>query len=1135
MERLREIEIYEAKEVASSDIYESDANMAAEQYVDDLRGYNSIISSNLPSIAIKNIIAYILPVVREKAKYSFAVSIQHNQKYLSAKCGRLVNGKNNTIQICGFAFDILNETIVVPPKYFDYMPTTERILMGIDGMVRLDKYFDDITVPRLVSDYSIKNTSFNPTVRRICVIFQNEADAIKKIAYATRILLNVRKLIFALYEASFAELQSMIISSDNPWPIAKKYSVVEKTPLLVLAEKMCGISLIGRDSAFVDFVLYSGRMVRHISKMLQENKLDEGCVAKPPSTENAMSIENRLMFAWKNNIALREFGEQYTSLDADAQGSVDSMYEIAVNIATATRSNKCVHISLFAKVVNTLDMEAWKQLKEIAKYPSELNSVIYCETCKLYALCPHHYFLYDKEYENESMRTNDIVKTFASTEHAIGGRKFCRLCGECIEILIESSEEWETIVAIRDRTDEVSQLEKSIQFTLYQIFKAHLSIKGADTNINMLSVGMASNIYHHIQDYENKINKSKTISESDIRFSIRLVINIYAYAILVHLANISGGALSIIGHKSNNSDTDKVRLQGLLNTSFRILTKENEISINKLKAFTKDKIKELMLKAYQQVSGIGIGIKEDAVDEHTIDTDFLDDYAYRYLWLGWNIHSLKKNKQYIAVDDVSTILGIKDISELEYGKDIYEHAKLPPKGNGYFWDVFEATVGRIITHTFYLNDVNRKAIAEEYDKLMAQHKRKNNLIIKGNFPPKKHALTIANLNLVYGVDGHIHKWDVFIFVDENKKDIKITKKNFGEIKKAVFRANVCSICGDEMGKTNGENIRSVLGEITDINLFYNYYKNRCPKNYMHVWKEGKCEMCSMSIDDIKNMNKDIYKKYIKNKPSFVKEVLVKKGNFVQGERSRYIRRNKKIRSYDKWKYTATNINKLAAIANVSPAIFHNIGLMKNEYFDSIDKQLVNPHQTATNDQLRLQCDRTVCYINELIAEYQNFCACNKHSLTEEMALLCEKHSDTELPQINIDAFWDELDYRSTEEPIVFSNWCLDYLSKLLLDMNHPVSKKFAHHFLMYIINSERNMSKPQTSKYVNDIYAPQFFEIQQSNDADAIDHVDHNFADDEKPDNKDDDELDETKYTIEESFDVENFADSMGWDNADEQ
>jgi hypothetical protein len=208
--------------------------------------------------------------------------------------------------------------------------------------------------------------------------------------------------------------------------------------------------------------------------------------------------------------------------------------------------------------------------------------------------------------------------------------------------------------------------------------------------------------------------------------------------------------------------------------------------------------------------------------------------------------------------------------------------------------------------------------------------------------------------------------------------------------------------------------------------------------------------------------------------------------------------------------------------------------MKNEYFDSIDKQLVNPHQSATKEQLRLQCDRTICYINELIAEYQNFRSCNKHALTEDMALLCEKHSDTDLPHINIDEFWDELDYRSTEEPLVFSNWCIDYLCKLLLNMTNPVAKKFAHQFLMYIIGSERNMSKPQTSKYVNDIYAPQFFEAQPSNDADAIDHIDHNFADDE-PEKNDDDALDETKHTIAETYDIENFGDAMGWDNADDE
>lgn len=1142
MERLREIEIYEAKEVVADTYVEYDAQQLALNDYDTLRENDSLISSNIPAIAIKNISSHIIPVVNDKCKYSFLSSIQHNQKiYFN---GRMqINVENNVIPICGLIFNISGEALEVQEYIFDKLPIRDRILMGIDGFIRLDKYYYKTYVPRIIEKHSIQETQLNPVVKkRLFVKFENEADAIKKIKYLTKMITIVKNIYTILGVDAFKELQTFVKIPKKIQKIEyKKFAVAERTPLLELCEKLCGFPLIGRDIAFVNAVLYSGRLSGLVSKMILNNKLCESAI-KPVIKIDPNEYADKLELAWKNNISWREFEMPYSNLEKKSQENVNVLYGVAVNVASATRNNKCVHLSLFSKVLHTRDPVAWKQLKEIAKLRDEnkFESIIYCDLCGLYALCPHHYFVYDREYENDALRNSDIVKIFSSTEHSINNQKFCRLCGESIEVSSSISEEWATIVNVRDRGEAKTELEKSIQFALYQTFKSNFVIKGSDIDINSISSLMSAKILPYIQEYDIKLNKSKIISNIDAKFSVRLVVNIYAFAIVIHFVHISNGTVQLTGYTEKKNEKNNVRLQSLFNNVFKTLTKQNEMSITRLKAFTREKIKELLLKAYRQISSVSIVVKEDiSQDVNSMDFDFLNDYCYKFIHLGRNIINLRKNGKQLPIDDISSILGIKNTDDMKFGIDIYANAKLPkiPQGDNYFWKLYEIVGNRIISHTMIMDAENSDDITKEFKMLMGIRDPATKMLPQSKyFDYIENSLPSVSLNVVYGVDGHIHKWNKFVF--ENKKGEQMTfdKKNLSTIGESNFVNFICSICGDKKGETKNNNIRVVLNTVSKIKFFYDYYKNRCPMPQTHDWTDDTCAKCGMTVNDKISLSEEFYAKFAtefgKILNSKFENLNIKKIDFSKGERSRYLRRNKRLRTYDSWKYESKNIVAVAELANVNKNVINNIGLMNDEFYETISKNKANPHNTATPKQLILQCDRVVNYINELVIEYQNFRMCNKSLLPPDMAELCEKNIDVELPIILVDNFWDELNFRMHEKPLLYSNWCLNYFSILLLEMSNPIAKKFASQFLSHVIQSEKNMSKPDPSKFIHESQTPEYFKQSLSDDADDFERMEYIQP---EQDITDYDTIDSIvgNQTIAD-LDIEDFAGSTGMDDADD-
>lgn len=117
---------------------------------------------------------------------------------------------------------------------------------------------------------------------------------------------------------------------------------------------------------------------------------------------------------------------------------------------------------------------------------------------------------------------------------------------------------------------------------------------------------------------------------------------------------------------------------------------------------------------------------------------------------------------------------------------------------------------------------------------------------------KRRAIKRLGLDRLYGIDGHIHKWEKMIIADKPVVDADfiaavaastpIQARNRTDI--------VCSVCGAEKSKTgklsSDDAIINVLHQQIEKTNFYRFYESRCPAGSSHEWSStGTCTKCDL--------------------------------------------------------------------------------------------------------------------------------------------------------------------------------------------------------------------------------------------------------------------------------------------------
>lgn len=295
---------------------------------------------------------------------------------------------------------------------------------------------------------------------------------------------------------------------------------------------------------------------------------------------------------------------------------------------------------------------------------------------------------------------------------------------------------------------------------------------------------------------------------------------------------------------------------------------------------------------------------------------------------------------------------------------------------------------RICTSNIY--DDQQKIVSEDftkYEKIMNTYLTKskllktfemkliNNNLIYNLYPYSK--LKLNNLRYYYdhtinlntyicNVDGKEHKYNIYIYVDKNKKELVIKKSDIDKsissnvLDNCKFIDYQCSKCKKYKNKiiaegtsknileTNNNKIINTIQLKNDINNFYNIYKNKCPvKDYHSFNKNKECIFCHITFQNILEKDEEQFTKYRTNFNTFAKDINVDSNKVLKNkiEIDTKLYNSNIIKEYNiydsKFIDTIDNLNlddlmvKLSKTYNVNIFYFNILGLTEGFNYNDL--------------------------------------------------------------------------------------------------------------------------------------------------------------------------------------------------------
>ena len=438
--------------------------------------------------------------------------------------------------------------------------------------------------------------------------------------------------------------------------------------------------------------------------------------------------------------------------------------------------------------------------------------------------------------------------------------------------------------------------------------------------------------------------------------------------------NYKGGAVT---------NDKKVYEKFLLLTSINLMLISKDITIKKSPLFSADSIREEFLqKAYPwALSILNIKNKEENEEKDSIikkieSGDSFYDYVY---------YVKKLYNQNLKHDDFTNVLGR---SENQINSNIktvspYGTIKLPERFkksiyNDYAWEsfmsVYDYTMEEIYQHNFLKKSPIVNDYYEKYSKLlilqkeiMKEDKKKNTIqSFKIQFNNKQFDYTHLDLTQFYCSTGQKHKINNLIFKD-GSKTVELSVKEATDIVKSKDDKKIadfarytlvnerCQYCKELVRNSTIkegqlENFNEVFRKLDHISAFFQYYKDRCPVNELHEIKDDKCKKCNISINELDNMDKTYYNKYVdkfkkvegKNQGLILSKLKHSKDH--SKDHSKNTKRNNSLTSVnDAYIFSMKNLAEWSKLSNVKYSLLLNIGLTEEYRWEDMEKSGVQPH------------------------------------------------------------------------------------------------------------------------------------------------------------------------------------------------
>ena len=380
----------------------------------------------------------------------------------------------------------------------------------------------------------------------------------------------------------------------------------------------------------------------------------------------------------------------------------------------------------------------------------------------------------------------------------------------------------------------------------------------------------------------------------------------------------------------------------------------------------------------------------------------------------------------------------------------------------------------------------------------------NNIILNENLEISMNDFRPSNIKIekFYDNNGILHNFNIYVFQHANNKGIlsgpkkEYTKKDIlallsskddkklKEFKYMFIVDEKCSVCDVLFSKVKNTGINKALEKISNIQTFFLFYENRCPKGELHDFvvnvdskKENSCKKCGITKNIVDMTDKCYYDKYIKIYEKIQAEKIeLEKNNIKELSDTKVEKVVKK--SFPVWKINNSSILELSRTFKIKYNILINLGLSNGIKYKLIEDEKINPSSFVTPAQSTIRNVYLYGYYLSVVRMYyliKNYEVITNipFDIKELMSKNKVRELNKKLPDLDSDILLQYDYYITHESTSNISNFLLYSISNILLNIYTNMKKaqiNIATELVMLIINSiinaEKIISEPDIAKFV---------------------------------------------------------------------
>jgi hypothetical protein len=729
-------------------------------------------------------------------------------------------------------------------------------------------------------------------------------------------------------------------------------------------------------------------------------------------------------------------------------------------------------------------------------------------------LCPHYGFLVAEtlrahknalgQIDTQTV-TQSCVKRFASST-PVNFKYYCSKCGELL--MTEDLDEYisfnQSIISGTQDKDpiwayilsECNQVVRRIKFS-----KPH--------NVRPFVLAIAQTLESEMISQQAELQRSKTKSLEDIRSIMTVIINTFCFALVSKM---------IIDHPTrlrwNVATGGKVQRQAeaakVLNLAYNMIVDSNQNRISKIKDFSIDQIKPILLRAYEWARNVKFAA-EESTDETTSDwgTAMINDPWYNL------IYEMASSHGSVGHTDFAKLLGERDplvalCSAKPFAKAYRPPGKtLSPREENYIslldyvdsGAYREFAVPKSPLLIAWWKKWEHLRVADDSEAWALQLRPTRPSTFRGQVP----TFEKIDVSMVRCPTGELHNFSMLVF----KHGAKTARAEIAEIKKSgrapdgVLHDSLCTRCGRSKYARADPKVRGQIAQEVDKQNFLRYFANRCPAKSgatldgdIHEFPldkrgfiSGACRRCAYQTE-FDSRGEDAWWRKWRNTKMGERPAPIS----LEPDRKLWVPR----RGQDKWNVTLASVMQISNISAIPYNIWINLGLSEHRNFQQLRQGKINPQSTMDD---RTAEARLIKLVNWVRWVHKQYMLVRHHArmvvpLGLKVVLEAEpQHDGAQMPDILKDFNSTLENFSQTQNARVTCNYVLHTLCITMLQIRSLPIKKLAHRLFDYlvtqIIQGESMMSELEIAKM-------QTAATSEHEDAPDIDDDDYIEAQEEK-------------------------------------